>query len=228
MDTIKLIARNGDAVREAIELGDIVHMATASEELTDEFMLFAINSGVLQEWAQGFPDPRKTPKSGWTSSWRRPVAARFAGIYSLRKLGYVLQSARVLGELGYSVEVIEAGKGMSRRGTGDEQVISGDVLRKLLVQMENTSTVSTDALAGEVVDTRVGRVRERGSRRTVKGSGRWAGSPGQRAWSRGAAPGVVHPLRGAVTAGVCAGGGGTAPAYRGLHKSRSATRQWPL
>ena len=75
----------------------------------------------------------------------------------------------MLGELGYSVEVIEAGKGMSRRGTGDEQVISGDVLRKLLVQMEQHITLSTDALAGEVVDTRVGRVRERGSRRTVKG-----------------------------------------------------------
>ena len=34
MDTIKLWARNGDAVRQAIELGDIVHMHTASEELT--------------------------------------------------------------------------------------------------------------------------------------------------------------------------------------------------
>ena len=51
-------------VREAIELGDIVHMATASEELTDEFMLFAIKNGVLQEWAQGFPDPRKDAEIG--------------------------------------------------------------------------------------------------------------------------------------------------------------------
>jgi hypothetical protein len=47
MDTIELVARNGDAVRQAIELGDIVHMDTASEELTDEFLLFAINSGLL-------------------------------------------------------------------------------------------------------------------------------------------------------------------------------------
>jgi hypothetical protein len=169
MDTIQLIARNGDAVREAIELGDIVHMATASEELTDEFMLFAIKSGVLQEWAQGFPDPRKDAESGMEVIIATALAARFAGIYSLRQMGYVLQSARVLGELGYSVEVIEAGKGISRRGTGDEQVISGDVLRQLLVQMEQHITRSTDALAGEVVDTRVGRVRERGSRRAVKG-----------------------------------------------------------
>ena len=38
MDTIKLWARNGDAVRQAIELGELVHLETASEELTDEFL----------------------------------------------------------------------------------------------------------------------------------------------------------------------------------------------
>ena len=32
MDTIKLIARNSEAVRHAIEQGDIVYMETASEE----------------------------------------------------------------------------------------------------------------------------------------------------------------------------------------------------
>ena len=43
METIKLWARNGDAVRHAIELGELVHLETASEELTDEFLLFAIH-----------------------------------------------------------------------------------------------------------------------------------------------------------------------------------------
>jgi hypothetical protein len=46
MDTIDLVARNGDAVRQAIELGDIVPIDTASEELTDAFLLFAIHSGL--------------------------------------------------------------------------------------------------------------------------------------------------------------------------------------
>src|SRR5260370_24610907 len=100
MDTIKLIARNGDAVRDAIELGDIVHMATASEELTDEFMLFAIKSGLLQQWAQGFPDPRKDAEIGMDVILAASLAARFAGSYSLRQMGYVLQSALVLGALG--------------------------------------------------------------------------------------------------------------------------------
>jgi hypothetical protein len=170
MDTIELIGRNGEAVRHAIELGDIIHIDTASEDLTDEFLLFAIKSGLLKGWAEGFPDPRQEAEIGMEVILAASVAARFAGLYSLRKLGYVLQSARVLGALGYSVGVTEAGKGMSRRGTNDEQVVSGDVLRKLLVQMERHVDVSPEELAyEEAVDTRVGRVRQRGSRRAAQG-----------------------------------------------------------
>jgi hypothetical protein len=33
------------------------------------------------------------------------LAARFAGLYSIRKSGYVLRSASVLGALGYSAAV---------------------------------------------------------------------------------------------------------------------------
>ena len=141
MDTIELVARNGGAVRQAIELGEIVHMDTASEELTDEFLLFAINSGLLKEWADAFPDPRQEAEIGMAVLLAASTSARFAGLYSFRKLGYVLQSARVLGALGYSVAVTRGGQGISRRGTHDEQVVSGDVLRKLLVQMETTIEV---------------------------------------------------------------------------------------
>src|SRR6266581_2360183 len=170
MDTIELIGRNGEAVRHAIELGDIIHIDTASEDLTDEFVLFAINSGLLKGWAEGFPDPRQEAEIGMEVILAASVAARFAGLYALRKRGDVLQSARVLGALGYSVGGTAAGKGRSRRGTNDEQVVSGDGLRKLLVQMERHVDVSPEELAyEEAVDTRVGRVRQRGSRRAAQG-----------------------------------------------------------
>ena len=109
MDSIKLWARNGEAVRQAIELGEIVHIETASEELTDEFLLFAIESGLLQSWAEAFPDPRHEPEIAMEVILPAHMAARFAGLYSMRKAGYVLRSARVLGALGYSVEVVAAG-----------------------------------------------------------------------------------------------------------------------
>ena len=64
METIKLWARDGAAVRQALELGELVHRETASEELTDEFLLFAIQSGLLSKWAEAFPDPRQGPEIG--------------------------------------------------------------------------------------------------------------------------------------------------------------------
>jgi hypothetical protein len=50
METIKLWARHGDAVRQAIELGELVHLDTASEELTDEFLWWLmLDSRVLSD-----------------------------------------------------------------------------------------------------------------------------------------------------------------------------------
>src|SRR5215475_4068759 len=73
------------------------------------------------------------------------IAARLAGLYSMRKAGYVLRSARVLGALGYSVEVVEPERGLSLRGTSDDKLFSGDVVRKLLVQMEQQVDLSQPA-----------------------------------------------------------------------------------
>ena len=120
MDSIKLLACHREAVRQALELGEILHMETASEELTDEFLLFAIRSGLLKTWAEGFPDPRQWSEISAEVILASSLAARFAKLYSLRTTGYVLRSARVLGELGYSVEVVAAGDGLSSRGRRDD------------------------------------------------------------------------------------------------------------
>ena len=48
MESIKLWARHGEVVRQAIELGEMAHLETASEEFTDAFLLVAIDSGLLK------------------------------------------------------------------------------------------------------------------------------------------------------------------------------------
>jgi hypothetical protein len=65
MDSIRLWARNGEAVRQAIELGELVHMETASEEFTDKFLLFAIESGLAKKWAEAFPIRALSPRLAW-------------------------------------------------------------------------------------------------------------------------------------------------------------------
>jgi hypothetical protein len=170
METIKLWARNGDAVRQAIELGELVHLETASEELTDAFLLFALQSGLLSTWAEAFPDPRQEPEIGMEVIVASHLAARFAGLYAMRKAGSVLRSAAVLGALGSSVEVWEPAQGLSWRGTSDDKLLSGDVLRKLLVKLENH--VDRNApLRLPPSEPRVSvKVRQRASRRAVKGA----------------------------------------------------------
>jgi hypothetical protein len=168
MESIKLWARNGEAVRQAIELGELVHMETASEELTDEFLLFAIESGLSKKWAAAFPDPREEPEIGMEVILPAHLAGRFAGLYSLRKTGYVLRSARVLGALGYSVEVVEPAHGLSARGTSDDKLFSGDVVRKLLVKMEQAVDLSQPVASLAKEPSAVVKVRARASRRAVK------------------------------------------------------------
>lgn len=170
MATIKFWARNGDAVRQAIELGELVHLDTANEELTDEFLLFAIESGLLAKWADAFPDPRCEPEISREVILASHLAARFAGLYSMRKSGYVLRSASVLGALGYSVEVLEPAQGLSLRGTADDKLISGDVLRKLLVKLENHVDPRTPLRLPPYEPSLAVKVRKRASRRAVKGA----------------------------------------------------------
>ena len=82
-------------MRQAIELGEIAHIETASEEFTDEFLLFAIARRLLKRWAGAFPDPRSAPEMPMEVILPAHSAARFAGLYSMRKAGDGRRSARV-------------------------------------------------------------------------------------------------------------------------------------
>lgn len=168
MEQIKLLARNGEAVRQAIERGELLHLDTASEELTDEFLLFAIESGLLKLWADSFPDPRSWAEISMEVILATQMAARFSGLYSQRKSRYVLRSARVLGALGYSLEVLNEGEGISGRGTKDDSLMSQDVLRKLLGLIEKRAEVTDADLEAARVGGALVEVKKRASRRAVK------------------------------------------------------------
>jgi hypothetical protein len=170
MDTIKLWARNGDAVRQAIEWGELVHRDTASEEFTDACLLFALHSGLRSKWAAAFPDPREEPEIGMEVILAAHLAARFAGRYARRKSGYVLRSAAVRGALGYSVDVLEPDQGVSLRGPSDDKLLSGDVLRKLLVKLANPVDLKAPVRLPLVEPSQPVKVRQRASRRAGKGA----------------------------------------------------------
>jgi hypothetical protein len=137
--------------------------------LTDEFWWFAIQSGLLSKWAAAFPDPRYEPELSMEVLLGSPMAARVAGLYSMRKSVYVLRSALVLGALGSSLEVLEPEQGLSWRGTVDDQLIRGDGLRKLLVKLEKHGDLNEPLRLPPFEPSQSVKVRQRASRRTGKG-----------------------------------------------------------
>src|SRR5215475_3315006 len=74
----------------------------------------------------------------------------------------------MLGGLGYSVEVIDPAHGLSLRGTSDDKLFSGDVVRKLLVQMEQRADVRQPTPLPPPELSVAVKARERASRRAVK------------------------------------------------------------
>jgi len=62
MESIRLVARNGEAVRSALERGEVLHLNTVREEITDEFMLSAIQSWLLRKWAAATEMPEEPTK----------------------------------------------------------------------------------------------------------------------------------------------------------------------
>jgi hypothetical protein len=66
------------------------------------------------------------------------------------------------------VEVIEPAHGLSSRGTSDDKLFRGDVVRKLLVQMEAQVDLRPPALLPPKEPSVAVKVRARASRRAVK------------------------------------------------------------
>jgi hypothetical protein len=87
MDSIKCWARHGAAVRQAIELGEMAHIAPASEALTEALLRCAIDSGLVKSGAGAFPAPRCEPEMALAVILPAHIAARLAGLYSMRKAG---------------------------------------------------------------------------------------------------------------------------------------------
>ena len=68
------------------------------------------------------------------------------------------------------MDVLEPAQGFSWRGTSDDKLISGDVLRKLLVKLENHVDLNAPLRLPPFAPSQRVKVRQHASRRAVKGA----------------------------------------------------------
>ena len=133
MSTLHYLTHRPDEVLDALRRGEIVALESATEEMPDFFLLYALQSGLLDRLAATFPDPRhQQPEIPMSLLLAAGMAGHFAGLYSLSQSPYALHSPRLLTELGVQVEVLRTGAGLSRKGTQQPVAFHADVLRKML------------------------------------------------------------------------------------------------
>jgi hypothetical protein len=142
--------------------GNISTMEVATEQVPDFFLLYAIESGLLEALAKSFPDPRvQQPEISLYLLLAAGIAGHLAGLYALSQLPYALHSPKLLAALGVQVVVHQPGKGISRKGTQQETAFHGDVVRKLLEQIDKHNTQEGRLPGQTLIDwynTQVGRL----------------------------------------------------------------------
>jgi Transposase DDE domain len=130
-----LLTENPEAVLSRLREGWIDYLEGANDQFTDLHVRAALQSGLLQECAAGFPDPRQQPEIPALVLLSASVAGAFQAEYALSQAGCALHSAALLAELGLNVAWLTPGEGLSRRGTQQQAVFHADTLRKLLGQI---------------------------------------------------------------------------------------------
>ncbi len=132
--------------------GYIDYLGAADDRMTDLHLLAAIKSGLLDDWARAFPDPRWAPQIPARVLLAAAVAGAFAGEYALCATGPALHSPAVLAELGYNVAWLAPGQGLSQRGTQEKALFQSDTLRKLLKQIEAADRAADQRPGQSLID----------------------------------------------------------------------------
>ena len=59
MNDIQILKRNPRKVLERLEQGEVESIELAVDQITDEFMIYGIRGGLIDELSSSFPDPRR-------------------------------------------------------------------------------------------------------------------------------------------------------------------------
>lgn len=145
-----LLTHDPTQVLQALDEGQLAGVCTAGEEETDQFLLFAQRCGLLTTLGQTFPDPRRQCEVPAEAILLACIAAAFQQEYALCQAPLALHSARLLLEYGLNAAVLAPGGGFSRRGTQGSGPFHGDVIRKLLDQLEHQEKRCGDPLGSRL------------------------------------------------------------------------------
>ncbi len=135
MRNIEILIQQPRKVLEKLKLGEVDSIEYGVEQITDEFMIYGLRGGLIDELSKSFPDPRKECEITAKQILCASIAGHFQDMYAISRSPYALHSPILLAELGLNVKVLAEGEGISRRGTQENAPFNGDVIRKMLYDM---------------------------------------------------------------------------------------------
>ena len=87
MNNIQIIKQNPNKVFEKLKLGEIEGMELAVEQITDEFMIYGLRGGLIDELSNSFPDPRKECEISIKQILSASIAGHFQDMYAINMSG---------------------------------------------------------------------------------------------------------------------------------------------
>ena len=135
MRDIQILHQNPKRILENLSRGEVDTIENAVDQITDEFMIYGLRGGLIDELSKSFPDPRREEEISAKLILTASMAGHFQDMYAMSQSPYALHSPALLAELGLNVKVLSSGEGVSRRGTKEEAPFNGDVIRKMLYKM---------------------------------------------------------------------------------------------
>lgn len=138
MKPIQYLQENTPKVIDALRNGDIKAIESCGESVTDLYTLFGLKSGLFEQLASSFPDPRNQLNKEVEIKviLSAGVAGCFSQLFAISQSPYALHSFRILAELELNATVLNKGEGISKKGTKIEAPFHGDCVRKLLDKFE--------------------------------------------------------------------------------------------
>jgi hypothetical protein len=105
----RLVFRQQDAVLKALDRGSIVDLRSDQELPIDQLVKNGLQQGFLKSGLNLFPDPRKSFEVPIDALLLPQILQRLQNEHSLLLAPYMLNSASLISELGYNVQVLRDG-----------------------------------------------------------------------------------------------------------------------
>ncbi len=98
-----------EEVMNAFREGEIEDIQVSQKLPVDQLVSFGLREGFLKQGLQSFPDPRQTSEVPIDIVLVAQILQRLNNEHSLVSAPYALNSAEVVSELGYNINILEQG-----------------------------------------------------------------------------------------------------------------------